>query len=215
VREFAIIGLGNFGATVAAELKALKCKVTGIDRDKAIVQEHRESLNTAVLADATDRRFLENLEVDKFECIVVSTGEDTDASILITLHLKELNAAKIIVKAKSADQARILQKVGADQALIPEQQMAQRVARSLASPNLIEFLPMTEEYSIAELEPPENFIGKSLAELEIRSKFHMQVIALRDKDSGNIHFAPGGNYRIRPNDVLLVLGRNEDIDEFK
>jgi trk system potassium uptake protein TrkA len=215
VRDFAIIGLGNFGAAVAAELKTMKCRVTGIDLDKARVQDHRDSLNTAILADATDRRLLENLEVDKFECFVVSTGENTDASILITLHLKELNAAKIIVKAKSSDQARILQKVGADQALIPEQQMAQRVARSLASPNLIEFLPMTPEYSIAELEPPKDFVGKSLAELEIRSKYHMQVIAVRDKESGVIRFAPDGNYRIRDTEVFLVLGRNEDIAEFK
>jgi trk system potassium uptake protein TrkA len=162
MKEFAVIGLGNFGATVARELARLKCKVTAIDSNKALVQSLQGSVHMAIVANATEREFLENLEVDKFDAFVVSTGEDTDASILIALYLKELGAQKIIVKAKTEDHAKILLKVGASQAMIPEKQMATRIAHSLSETNLVDYLPLSEEYFVAEVPPPRKFIDKTL-----------------------------------------------------
>jgi len=212
MKDFAVIGLGNFGATVARELKALKCKVTAIDSDKAKVQELAEGVDLAMFANATDRKFLENLEVDGFDCFIVSTGEDSHASILITLHLKELGAKRIVVKANTHEHAKILIKVGATEALIPEEQMAIRISHSLAQSNLIDYLPLTTDFSVAELVPPAAFIGKTLQELKLRTKYNVQVVAIKDTTDGSFNFVPGGNYEIKDTDLLLLLGKQEDID---
>jgi trk system potassium uptake protein TrkA len=200
IKEFAVIGLGNFGATVARKLAEFKYKVTAVD---------------SILADATEREFLENLNVRNFECVVVSTGEDTHASILMTLHLKELGARRIIVKAKSDDHARILTKLGADEAIIPEKEMAIRVAHSLTRPNLIDFLPLTEHYVVAEVKAPVKFVGKTLKTLKLGTKHHIQLIAAKDGSSGEFEFAPGGDYMVKQADLLFVLGKEADVEKLK
>nr|MBN2277749.1 TrkA family potassium uptake protein [candidate division Zixibacteria bacterium] len=213
--KFAIIGLGNFGATVARELADLKCKVTAIDSDKNKIQDLDQKAELAIVADATERKFLENLGVENYTCFVISTGKDSHASILITLHLKELGARKIIVKANSSDHARILMKVGANDALIPEEQMAIRISHSLAKPNLLDFLPLSGDYYVAELKPGKKFIDRMLKDIAIRSEYHVQVIAVRNSISGQTGFAPGGDYKITKNDILIVLGKGEDIEKIK
>ncbi|MBN1212547.1 MAG: TrkA family potassium uptake protein [candidate division Zixibacteria bacterium] len=215
MKNFAIIGLGNFGATVARELSELGCRVTAIDSDKAKVQPLNDVAHLAILADATDRSFLQNLEVDSYDCFVVSTGKDSHAAILITLHLKELGAKKIIVKANSSDHARILTKVGATEAVIPEKQMAERLSHSLAKPNLIDSLPLTGGFYVAELAPPEDFVGKQLLEVQLRSRYHVQVIAVKDGAGGSVTFAPGGEFRFKKSDILVVLGKETDIEKIK
>jgi trk system potassium uptake protein TrkA len=215
MNQFAVIGLGNFGSTVVRELSKLKCKVTAIDIDKAKVQAHEEQAHLAIIADASDRKFLENLGVKRYECFIISTGKDSHAAILITLHLKELGADTIIVKANSPDHARILIKVGATDAIIPEEQMAIRLSHSLARSNLIDFLPLSEEYYVAELATPDSFIGKTLAELRLRAEYHVQVIAIKDVTTGDFDFAPGGNYKIKDTDIMVILGRESDIEKIK
>ncbi|MCP4567796.1 MAG: TrkA family potassium uptake protein, partial [FCB group bacterium] len=150
MKEFAIIGLGNFGATVAEELAGLKCRVTAIDIDKGRVGQVQDLVDLAILSDATERAFLENIEVDKFDCFIISTGVDSHAAILITLYLSELGAKRIIVKANSSDHAKILRKVGASETIIPEEQMAVRLAHSIAQSNLLDYLPLTGDYIVAE-----------------------------------------------------------------
>jgi len=214
MKEFAVIGLGNFGATVARELSRLKCKVTAIDNDKGRVHSVQDEIHMAILADATERDFLQNLEVDKFDCFVVSTGENTHASILITLHLKELGAKRIIVKAKSDDHAKVLVKVGATQAIIPEKQAAIRIARSITESNLIDFLPLTGEFYVAELAPLTRFVGKSLKELKIRTKYNVLIVAVKDA-AGKLIFVPGGDYQVKASDILLILGEAGNIEQIK
>jgi len=215
MKEFAVIGLGNFGATVARELSKLKCNVTAIDGDKARVLALQDIVRQAIVADATQREFLMNLEVDKFDCIVVSTGENTDASVLIALHLKDLGAQKVIVKAKSEDHAKILLKVGATQAIIPEKEMASKIAHSLAVSNLLDSLPLTGDYFVAEIPPPDKFVNKTLTELKIRAKYGVQVIAIKNADTGVFEFVPGATYRVKTSDILVVLGQAKDIEKLK
>ena len=215
MKEFAVIGLGNFGATVAQELSKLKCNVTAIDGDKARVLALQDIVRQAIVADATQREFLMNLEVDKFDCIVVSTGENTDASVLIALHLKDLGAQKVIVKAKSEDHAKILLKVGATQAIIPEKEMASKIAHSLAVSNLLDSLPLTGDYFVAEIPPPDKFVNKTLTELKIRAKYGVQVIAIKNADTGVFEFVPGATYRVKTSDILVVLGQAKDIEKLK
>jgi len=215
MKEFAVIGLGNFGATVARGLSELNCKVTAIDIDKARIQSIEEYANLAILADATDRKFLENLGVDNFDCFIVSTGKDSHAAILIALHLKELGAKKIIVKANSSDHAKVLMKVGASEAIIPEEQMASRLSHSLAKPNMIDFLPLTGDFFVAELSAPKAFVNKRLIDLKLRSKHHVQVIAVKDTASGEFNFAPGGDTKIKSTDIMVILGKEKDIEKLR
>jgi len=215
MKEFAVIGLGNFGATVARELSTLKCKVTAIDMDSARVEELQDEVHTAIVANASERKFLDNLEVEKFDCFVVSTGVDSHASILIALHLRELNAKQVIVKANSDDHAKILRKVGADEAIIPEEQMAVRLSHSLAQSNLIDYLPLASDHYVAELVPPESFLGKSLSELQLRVQYNIQVIAVKNKFSGDYNLVLNGDFKISDSDVLVVLGKGKDIEKIK
>jgi len=215
MKEFVVIGLGNFGATVARELARLKCRVTAIDADRERVRKIQEEVAQAIIADATEREFLERLEVEKYNSFIVSTGEDSHASILIVLHLKELGAEKIIVKAKTENHAKILLKVGATQALIPEKQMASKIAHSMAESNLIDFLPLSDEYYIAEIPPPKRFIDGSLSELKVRAKYGIQVIAVKNIQSGEFEFVPEADYRIKSSDILVVLGRGVDIEKLR
>ncbi len=215
MKTFGVIGLGNFGATVAKELAELACKVTAIDVDKNMAQSVQEKVHLAIVADATERSFLENLGVDAYDCFVVSTGKDSHAAILITLYLKELGARTIIVKANSSDHAKILVKVGATETVIPEEQMAVRLSHSLARQNLIDFLPLSEDFYVAELLPPKEYFNKYLKELGLRSKYHVQVVAVKNSKTGEFYFAPGGEYKILETDVLIVLGKEEDIIKIK
>lgn len=214
-KKFAIIGLGNFGATVARELADLECEVTAIDIDRDKVQALVDEVALAIVGDSTEREFLENLDAEQFDCIVVSTGKDSHASILVALHLKELSAQKIVVKANSRDHAKVLVKVGASEAIIPEAQAAIRLSRSLVQPNLLEHLPLSQNFSVAEIKPTDDFIGKQLKELEFRSKYHLQVVAVRDTVDGDLEMAPGGNYEVKANDMLIVLGKDEDIEHLR
>jgi trk system potassium uptake protein TrkA len=215
MKEFCVIGLGNFGSMVARRLTDLKCKVTAVDIDKAKVQSLQPDVDLAILADSTDRKILENLEVQNFDCFIVSTGQDSHASILITLHLKELGARKIVVKANSADHARILKKVGASEAVIPEEEMAVKVARSLAQPNIMDYLPLSEHYSIAEILTPARFVGKTLMDIQLRSKYHIEVIAIKDSATDEFSFIPSAAYVIKQSDALVVLGKEENIEKIR
>lgn len=215
MKEFAVIGLGNFGAMVARKLHELGCKITTVDLDKDRVQDLQDHSHQAIVADARDRRFLEQLGVDNYDCFIVSTGQDSHASILVTLHLNDLGAKRVIVKANSADHSKILYKVGADEVVIPEEDVASKLARSLAQPNLLDFLPLSEEYSIAEIAPPPRFYGKSITELNLRSEFHIEVIAIKDVLTGGFQFIPGPSFKIKDTDVLVVLGRQLDIERIR
>lgn len=215
MKEFAVIGLGNFGATVARKLSELKYKVTAIDSDKGRMQALQDKVHLAILADATDREFLANLPIKNFDCFVVSTGENVNASQLITLYLNELGARKIIVKAKSEDYAKILRKLGAAEAVIPEREMAVRLAHSLSRPNLVDFLPLAEEYCVAEIVAPPKFVGKTLKQLKLRTKYKIQLVAAKDAASGLFKFAPDGEYVVQDSDMLFVLGREDDVEKLK
>lgn len=215
MKDYAVIGLGNFGSTVVRELHSLNCRVTVIDTDKNKVQAMDDMAHYAIVADATDRQILANLDIDNYEYWIVSTGKDSHAAILITLHLVDLGAKKVIVKANSADHAKILMKVGATQAIIPEQQMAIRLANALSKPNMIDFLPLSEGYIVAEMIPSQKFIGKSLMKLKLRAKYDVQVIAVKNSKTGEYNFGPGGDYEITENDLLFVLGKEADIHKIK
>lgn len=216
MKTFAVIGLGSFGAVVARELAELNCRVLAIDTSRDRVQQISTIPSVdGVVGDATSRDLLANLKMDTFEAVVVSTGEDSLASILITLHLKELEAHNIIVKARSGDHAKVLSRVGANQTIIPETQMALKLANSLARSNMVEFLPLTGDVVVAELTPPKPLVGKTLAEANIRAEYGVLVVAVRKQPNDELIFIPDGAYQVEQSDVLIVVGRQDAISGMK
>jgi trk system potassium uptake protein TrkA len=215
MKRVVVIGLGIFGSQLARQLYDKGIDVVAVDKNKDVVQKIKDHSTKAVLADATDKEVLESIGIDAGDTVVISFGEDLSASTLLTLYLKEMKVREIIVKVPNDDYKRILLKVGASEAIIPEREMANKVARSIISPNVLEYLPISEDYTICELAPPTAFIGKSLAELDLRKRYQLQVIAIRDVLSESLQLVPRASSIIKDSDVLVIIGREEDIQKVK
>jgi trk system potassium uptake protein TrkA len=215
MKRVVVIGLGIFGSQLARQLYESGLDVIAVDKNKEVVQKIKDYSSKAVLADASEKEVLESIGVNENDVVVISFGEDLSASTLLTLHLKELKVKTIIVKVPNEDYKRILLKVGASEAIIPEREMANRVARSIISPSVLEYLPISEDYTIVELAPPTDFIGKSLADLDLRKKYNLQVIAIRDVLTEKLQLVPQATSILKHSDVLVVIGKEEDIQKVK
>lgn len=211
-KRFAVIGLGKFGSYLARDLSGQGHVVVGIDKNEKLVEEISESISEAVVADARKRDVLKNLNLDRMDTVVVAVGSMTP-SVLITLYLKELGCRHILAKAIDEDHATLLSLVGAHEVTIPERDAAVRMAQRLSVPNLVDFLPMLPEYCLAEVQPPDEFIGRSLAELDIRKRFNLYVIGIRSDADGSIHLMPSADHVIRQGESLYVLARKEDLEK--
>lgn len=215
MKRVVVIGLGIFGSQLARQLYDKGIEVVAIDKNKDVVQRIKDHSTKAVLADATDKEVLESIGIDAADTVVISFGEDLSASTLLTLYLKEMKVKEVIVKVPNEDYKRILLKVGASEAIIPEREIANKLARSIISPNVLEYLPISEDFTIVELAPPSSFIGKSLAELDLRKRYQLQVIAIRDVLLEKLQMVPRASSIIKDSDVLVIIGREEDIQKIK
>jgi trk system potassium uptake protein TrkA len=215
MRRVVVIGLGIFGFNIAKDLYENGMEVIAIDKDKEVIQKIREHSTKAILADGTDKEVIESIGIQGDDIVIISFGEDLASSTLITLHLKKLKVKDIIVKAPNEDHKRVLEKVGATQVIIPEKEMADKVARSLISPNVLDYIPLSEDYTISELVPPASFYGKTIGELHLRSKYHVEVIAVREMLPERIKMVPQADFVIKDSDVLVVIGREKDIQKIK
>ena len=215
MRRVVVIGLGIFGSQLARQLYESGLEVVAVDKNRDVVQRIKDHSTKAVLADATDKEVLESIGIDAKDTVVISFGEDLSASTLLTLYLREMKVKEIIVKVPNEDYKRILLKVGASEAIIPEREMANKVARSIISPNVLEYLPISEDYTIVELAPPTAFIGKSLADLDLRKKYALQVIAIRDVLTNKMQLVPRASAILKDSDVLVIIGKEEDIRRIK
>jgi len=210
--HIAIIGLGNFGASLARRLAESGQHVSVIDTDPKALARVQDVVEQAVAADATDRAVLEELGIDLVDAAVVSLGDNLGASILVTLHLREMKIKRIMAKAISPDHEKILKRVGANEVVFPERDMALRLAGTLADPSLLDFLPIGHEYSVAELAPPRSFIGKTLVELDLRRNYAINVIAIRELVPERLVVLIQPDFIIKDSDVLIVVGKQEDIE---
>jgi trk system potassium uptake protein TrkA len=213
VAKFAVIGLGNFGFNVAKTLYENGDEVLGIDRHKDRAQSTQIHASQCIIADATDKSVLETAGLTDMDGVVVSLGENLSASILVTLFLRELGVENIIVKIASEDHGKALERVGATTIVFPERDTAVRLANSLSSPNILDYFPLSPEYSITEVAPPESFIGKNLGELELLGKHNLNVVAVTKLKPEKAIVNPTARYTVRRGDILIVLGRREDIDK--
>ena len=213
MESYAVIGLGRFGWSIAQELMAAGCEVLAIDLDEELVQRISDSVTDAVVADARDEAVLHSLGIRNYDCGVVAIGSDVAASILITLLLKEAGVAKVVCKASDEIHKKALLKVGADRVVIPEKEMAGRVARGLATPNVMDYIELSDQFAIVERSAPESWIGKSLKQLNVRSKYGLSIIAFRR--GSEIIVSPNPDAPIEAEDVLIVLGREDDLARLK
>jgi trk system potassium uptake protein TrkA len=215
VRSFAVIGLGKFGFNIAKTLYELGQEVTAIDTDKEIVQKIQEFSNQAVVTDATVAENLLALGVENVDVAIVSMGERMDASILIALHLKEMGVREIWVKAINEDHGKILKRIGVTEVIHVEKEMAQRIAQGLSKPNVIDYLPVSDGYSIQEFAVPADFTGKSLAELDLRRKYGVYVIAVKELIPERVVLNPEAGFVFKDSDIMVILGSDKDLDRLK
>lgn len=202
--SYIVVGLGRFGSEVARQLCLQGCEVLAMDTRPELVQQIADQVTHAVVADATDKAVLKALDASSFDCAIVAIGDGLAASVLITMNLQELGIPKIICKANDETHRRVLLKLGAHQVVIPEQEHAARLARSLSSPNVLDYIELSDEYGILEVPAPKSWMGKSLKELDVRAKLGINIIAIKHGDA--INTFPAGDYRFDSGDVIVVLG---------
>lgn len=204
MKSYVVIGLGKFGERVAQQLCALGNEVLAIDTDADLVQQVSGYVTNAAVADAQDKDILMALGVKECDCAVVAIGDSLAASVMTTMNLQELGIPKIVCKAKDDAHRRVLEKLGADRVVIPEKEVADRLAHSLASTNVLEFIELSTDYGIVEVPAPQKWVGKNLRELNIRAKMGVNIIAIRT--SHGVKISPPAEHVIDSHDVLVILG---------
>jgi trk system potassium uptake protein TrkA len=225
MRQYAVIGLGTFGFKLAITLAEMGGQVLAVDNNRDRVQEIKDLVTDAVVLDATDKAAMDSLDLTSLDMVVVSVGHLED-SVLISLYLKEAGVSEIVVKALNADHAKIVQLLGVSRVVLPEEEMAVRLAGSLLTPNIIEHIPLSPGHSIVEVKAPESFWGSTIGNLDIRKKFKVEVIALKkyvvsklDKketvDESKTRVVPSADEVINSGDALVVIGKNEDIEKMR
>ncbi|WP_160034960.1 potassium channel family protein [Paenibacillus sp. An7] len=212
-KQYAVIGMGRFGSSVANVLSDMGFDVLAIDRDEQRTQEISNVVTHAVSADSTDEEALRALGIRNFDVVVVSIGEDIQASILTTLILKDMGITTLVVKAKTELHGKVLEKIGADKVVYPERDMGMRVAHHLASPNILDYIELSDDYSILEMKASSNMVGQNLKQLDIRARYGCNVIAIRRGTQMNI--SPYAEDSILQNDVLIIVGHKDNLSKME
>ena len=210
MKSYVVIGMGLFGEALAKQLCKLGAEVLAMDLRSDLVQQVANDVTHAVVCDAQDKDVLRSLGVGHMDCAVIAIGDDLAASVLITMNLKELGVPYIVCKAKNEIHRRVLEKLGVDRVVIPEQENAQRLGRSLHSHNVLEYIELSEEYGILEIPAPSGWVGKTLKELNVRAKLGVNIIAVQNNGKTNV--SPSADYEIRKEDVMVVLGDNYSLE---
>ncbi|WP_250278674.1 potassium channel family protein [[Clostridium] colinum] len=210
-RQFAVLGLGRFGQSLVKTLIENNCDVLCCDKDIEIVNEMSKYGCHAIQADVTDVHVLDQFGINNFDVVVVAIGEDMEGSILATMMAKELGANFVIAKAKNEIQKSILEKVGADRVVFPERDMGVRIANTLITTNIIDYINLSDKFAIVEIEPHKNWIGKSILDSNIRAKYGLNIVAI--KRHNDIIVSPLPNEIIQKEDILVVVGRNDVIQK--
>ena len=204
MKSYIVIGLGRFGAEVARRLCEQGCEVLAVDNHADLVQQISADVTHAVVADARDKEVLRALGVKDFDCAIVAIGGSLADSVLATMNVKELGIPKVVCKAHDETHRQVLRKLGADQVVIPEQEQAVRLARSLSSHNVLDYIELSDEYGIIEVPAPKSWVGKSLKELNVRAKLGLNILAV--KKGSQINVSPAADYAIGESDIMVVLG---------
>lgn len=204
MKSYVVIGLGLFGSSAARQLCALGAEVLAIDTNSELVQQVSGDVTSAVVADARDAEVLRALGAHTCDCAIVAIGDDLAGSVLATMNLKELGIGRIVCKAHDETHRRVLEKLGADKVVIPEKEVADKLARSLTSHNVLDFIELSNDYGIVEIPTPRAWVGKNLKELNVRAKLGVNIIAIERRDK--ISVSPRAEFELAKDDILVVLG---------
>ncbi|MBO4939200.1 MAG: TrkA family potassium uptake protein [Oscillospiraceae bacterium] len=210
MKSYIVIGLGRFGSEVARELCRQNQEVLAVDVRTDLVQHVANDVTQAVVADSQDKEVLRALGAGDFDCAVVAIGEDLGASVLTVMNLKELGVPYIVCKAHDETHRRVLEKLGADRVIIPEQEYADRLAKSLASTNVLDYIQLSNEYGIIEVPVPKAWYGKTLKELNVRAKLGVNILAIMK--GGVTEVSPAAEYTMEEKAIMLVLGDNKALE---
>lgn len=213
IKSVIVLGIGRFGERVATKLFEDGLEVMAVDKNYDLVQNISGKVTSAVQCDISNDKALEELGMGNFDVAVIATGESLEASMAATLFAKDHNVEKIIAKATSTNHARILKKIGADQIIFPEIDMGEKLARSIAGSNLLQFFHFSDDYSMIELKAYDELVGKSLKEIDFRKKYKMMVIAY--KRDGELIINPEANWKIEKDDTLVLLGDSDHADKLQ
>ena len=213
MKQFIVIGLGRFGSSIAKTLYNLGYDVMGIDNNEEIVQNIASSITHSVQADATDENTLKALGVRNFDVAIVSIGDDIQASILVTLILKEMGIKYVVGKAQNELHGKVLYKIGADRVIFPERDMGIRVAHNLVSSNILDYIELSPDFSIVEVNAIPEWINKTLRQLNMRTKYGLNVMAI--KRNNEVMISPHADDMILENDILVVVGQKQDIEKLE
>jgi trk system potassium uptake protein TrkA len=209
MKQFAVIGLGRFGTSMAKTLSRMGYAVLAVDHNEEKVNNIIEHVTHAVQADAMDEQTLKSLGIRNFDVVVVAIGQDIQANILVTVMLKELGVKKVVSKAVTDLHGKVLERVGADKVVFPERDMGVRVAHALVSKNILDQINISPDYSIIELISPAELANKTLGQGNIRGKYGVTVLAIRR--GNDVIISPGAQHLVKEGDVLVVVGRNEKL----
>ncbi len=215
MNNFVVIGLGNFGFYVAKNLAEKGKKVLAIDSDPKQIDKIKDIVSDSVIGDVKEKEFLTEFVDKTIEAAIISTGDKMFDSILAVHHLNEIGVKNIYVKAIDDTHAQLLKLMGATEIIFPEKDIAGWWANRLSEPNLIEHLPLSEDYSIVEYACPDKFAGNTLKNLQLRSKYKILLIAVKDILNNDFILMPAADYVLKPDTILILMGKKEDISRMK
>lgn len=213
MKSYVVVGLGRFGSETARQLYRCGCEVLAIDLKGDLVQQVSNEVTHAVVGDSRDKEVLRALGVGEFDCAVIAIGDDLASSVLATMNMKELGVPYLVCKAYDDVHRRVLQKLGADRVVIPEQENAARLAKSLSSPNLLDYIELSEDYSIVELPAPKAWFGKNLKELNVRAQLGVNILAVRR--DGKMDVSPAAEFAFADGDIVVALGDTKALDSLQ
>lgn len=209
MKSILVIGMGRFGSQFAKRMQELGNDVMIIDKDPDLVDDISSDFTDAHIGDCSNPAVLKSLGINNFDICFVTIGEDFQASLEITSMLKEMGAVHVVSKARSSRQATLLQKIGADEVVYPEREIAEKLAVRYNSDNIFDYIQLTAEYSIFEVPCNAKWVGRSVAEVDVRNAHHINIIAVKQGNSLNV--TPGAAYVFQPNDHLVVIGKASDV----
>jgi len=210
-RIFIMLGMGSFGSALASRLAENGCRVIGVDQKKDRMELVKNQIYEAVIGDSTDREVLEGLPIKDAFAVFISLGESIARSLLATLHVKELGAKQIIVKGVTKEHGKILSHIGASRVIFPEEEVARQLADKMTWPNVLDYLPIDPEYSVAEVTMPSSLSGKTLAEANLRNRLGVHVMGIKDVLHDKLEMFPDGRTMLLDDQMLLVVGREKEM----
>ncbi|MBN1466270.1 TrkA family potassium uptake protein [candidate division KSB1 bacterium] len=215
MKSFAIIGLSSFGHFLAKALASSGHQIIVIDRDEDRVERVKSFVDKAIVADATDKETLASIGLGDVDGVIVSLGDQMDASVLVTLYLRELKVRNIVAKALTEDHGKILNIIGANRVVFPERDQAYRLAKILESQYVLDSIDLSDKISIIEIAPPREFIGRTLGELDLRRRYGVLVLIIKEVIPEEIVFVPNPDHLIKDTSILMILGENDKLAKIK